>query len=240
MRPWALGYWRWLGSRSWSWASGRSSWPTCWRRRRSGRICWGVSPGRISDPVSPPRTLKPAKAPFGKRHPPDPDQLRPREALFVLQFVASGNATQSYLDAGYVCARASAEASCHRLLGRVRVQRAIASARERQLVHARMNGEQAMRRASIIADLDVRRLYDKDGRILPIQDWPEDIARAVISIEEKTEGTKVTFERRLGAITLIAESAGEIKKRAIDASVESFDHVGYLADKSRPKEPAGK
>lgn len=184
------------------------------------------------------RKLRPAKRPPGKTQERDPSALTPREALFVLKLAASGNATQAYLDAGYSCkGRNVAGAAAGRLLTRVRVADALARARERSLVHARMTGEQAMQRASIIADLDMRRLYRADGSILPVQDWPEDIARAVIAVEEKEWGTKVTFERRTPAITLIAESAGEIRRRANDAAgLEKFDHVSYLADKSRSKE----
>lgn len=51
--------------------------------------------------------------------------LNERQLKFVERYVATGNATQSYIDAGYACNADSAQAAAARLLADVRVQRLV-------------------------------------------------------------------------------------------------------------------
>jgi hypothetical protein len=59
-----------------------------------------------------------------------PKPLNPKQMKFVERYLATGNATQSYIDA-YKCSRAAAEASAARLLLHAGVKAALAEARNK-------------------------------------------------------------------------------------------------------------
>lgn len=65
-----------------------------------------------------------------------------------------------------------------------------------------MEGDEILSRISELADSDIRKLIsDKDGTVLPVSKWPDDIARAVASFE-----VKEVIHPRSGRVT------GHIKK----------------------------
>jgi phage terminase small subunit len=162
----------------------------------------------------------------GKRQQRDATILTPREGLFVLKMITLENVVEAYLQAGYHCTRESASASGGDLLGKPRVARALAEARAKRLGLAEMDADDAMRRIGVIARFDPRKLFDRAGRMLAIQDWPDDAALAVKTIDDNTSGRRVSFEARLPALLAIAEAGGRIRKK-LDIGM-SFDHLGYL------------
>lgn len=80
--------------------------------------------------------------------------LNPKQQKFVERYLATGNATQSYIDAGYTCSRASAEAAAARLLGNIKVQAELGAATQSAIASA---GTSA---AWTLAYLKVLALYD--------------------------------------------------------------------------------
>ena len=103
----------------------------------------------------------PQRRPPGKTQERDPEQLTPREALFVLKVLEVGNQTEAYLRAGYRCTRRTARANAARLLTKASVAKAFTMARQKRLQAAEMDADEAMRSISAIARADIRRLFDE-------------------------------------------------------------------------------
>ncbi len=49
-------------------------------------------------------------------------------------------------------------------------------ARRTQIEAAEVSAAEAMRAISVIMRADIRRLFDRKGRLLPVQQWPDDMA----------------------------------------------------------------
>ena len=72
---------------------------------------------------------------------------------------------------------------CPKHGGGLPVVRAKANQRLRDMLADAIDPDCALREAARIAYSDIRQLFDEKGRLLPIQQWPEDIARAVAGVE---------------------------------------------------------
>lgn len=159
--------------------------------------------------------------------------LKPQHKLFAMIYLGNGgNATAAYREVYPSETRGtrSTENAASRLLGLDGVKAFIASRGEKQLQAAEATAEEAMAAITRTLRLDPRVFFDKDGKPKPIQDWPDDAALVVKKV--KPDGT-IEFYDKMRAAELIAESHGKIKKK-LDITL-AFDHVKYLADKSRPK-----
>lgn len=110
--------------------------------------------------------------------------------LFIEAFIANGgNGTQAAITAGYAASRAKQQA--FRLMKMQDVKDAL---RERQDKLARkheLTTESVIAELSKIVHADPRRMFADNGTILPVKDWPDDVAGMVASVEvdELFDGT---------------------------------------------------
>jgi phage terminase small subunit len=159
--------------------------------------------------------------------------LKPQHKLFAMLYLANGgNATAAYNEV-YGPGKRQPQTThvvASRLLSSVKVQAFIASKEHTALQAIEATAEEAMAAITRTLRLDPRRLLDAAGKPLAMKDWPDDVALVVKKV--KDDGS-VEFYDKMHAAELIAESHGKIKKK-LDISL-AFDHVKYLADKSRPK-----
>ena len=169
----------------------------------------------------------PTRRSSGKPQERDSSLLTPREALFVLKVLELDNQTEAYLQAGYRCTRPTARANAARLLAKARVQKALALARKQRLDAAEMTADEAMLGVSAIARADIRRLFGPNGQLLPIHEWPDDIAVCVKAIRHKPFGVEVVLHDKLRALEIIATAAGRLRSR--HDHTHAFDHAAYLA-----------
>ncbi len=49
--------------------------------------------------------------------------------------------------------------------------------------HFAIETAEILRELHALATVDVRKFYDKNGNILPVHEWPDDVAKAVVSLE---------------------------------------------------------
>ena len=122
-----------------------------------------------------------AAIPSDSPEPSQPDALTSRQRAFVEEYLRTGNGTQSAIKAGYSARSASTTASV--MLRNERIRDAL---RGRQLRRARMadvNAASVLAHAQRLAMYDVRQLFDAAGNLLPVQEWPDDVAAAVQGIE---------------------------------------------------------
>lgn len=109
-----------------------------------------------------------------------------RRAKFVEAYIAnSGNATQAAIAAGYSPQRARVQGA--ELVADRNIAETIA--KRRAEVIATAEAETGIKVARFLEELrrivlaDPRRLFDSQGRLLPVQDWPDDVAAMVASVE---------------------------------------------------------
>jgi phage terminase small subunit len=170
------------------------------------------------------RTPPPAK----KKRNEFSDQVK----LFIEALIANSNVTRAYKLAYPKATAASACASGHRLLRNALVQRAVNLGRKSRLERYGMDADEAMKRIALIARADIRQMFDDEGRMRPVQEWPDELALAVRGIEEKELGTKVTFDSRLAALELIASAGGKVPK----SGAASAGLLALLLDHAKPED----
>lgn len=159
--------------------------------------------------------------------------MSPRHKVFAMLYLANGgNATQAYNEAFGPGRRkpSSTHVNASKLLSSAKVQAYIQANTAKTLQAIEATAEEAMAAITRTLRLDPRLLLDPQGKPLPMHLWPDDVALVVKSVKANGD---VVFYDKMHAAELIAESHGKIKKR-LDVSL-TFDHVKYLADKSRPK-----
>jgi hypothetical protein len=61
--------------------------------------------------------------------------------------------------------------------------KAAAAQRVKDMLEDAIDPDRVLREAGRLAYSDIRQLFDGDGNFLPISKWPDDIARAVSSVE---------------------------------------------------------
>ncbi len=155
--------------------------------------------------------------------------LTTTQAAFILEYEANGwNATRAYMRTHPNCRSAGAAAvEGMRTLRNPKVARALEQVRKDRAMRLAMDADEAAMLIAICARADIRHAYDHDGRLLPVQEWPDEFARAVKTI--KPDGTIVLHDGLKACITIL-QMHGRLRPAAAESR---FDHVGYLAALSR-------
>lgn len=106
-----------------------------------------------------------------------------KHSTFVAKFIANGckDATQAALDAGYK--GKNARITAYRLLQMPHIKAAVAKALEKQQERILIDKDRVLAELARIATCDIAGAFDANGALLPIKDMPEDVRRAISSIE---------------------------------------------------------
>lgn len=150
------------------------------------------------------------------------------EEVFIQALIDHPNATRAYLLAhpGVKATTAAVEGS--RLLRKPKIAEKVKTGRRERIERLKLDGDEAMARIATVGRQDIRLLFDHEGKMLPITEWPEELALTVKSIEEKRNGTKVTFDSRLAALELIAAADGKLV-REVKVTSTLADMLAELA-----------
>jgi phage terminase small subunit len=144
-----------------------------------------------------------------------------RYELFIAEYVKNGrNASAAARDAGY--SEDAAAQIGNRLLRKDHIRKKISDLTAEHLSKVKLEGEQAMLRIQQIGVFDPRRIFDKDGCVLPPDEWPDDIACAIAGFEVKETFhpltgrhtgyvKKVKFKDGLRAMEDMAQHLGQLK-----------------------------
>jgi phage terminase small subunit len=164
----------------------------------------------------------PAKGPGGK--------LTPKQARFVAEYLIDLNATQAAIRAGY--SAKTAEQQGPRLLGNVGVQSAIAEAQQARAERLEVDADWVLTRLFLEADADLADLYDDDGSLRPVKDWP-DIWRkglvAGVDVEEiRADGAVVGTVRKIKLSDRIKRVELIGKHVSVQAFREQVEHKGGI------------
>ena len=99
-----------------------------------------------------------------------PPKLTPKQAAFVAEYLIDLNATQAAIRAGYSAKTAQEQSS--RLLSNVIIEAEIAKAQASRAEKTGINSEWVLTRLASEATADLADLYDANGAIKPIHEWP--------------------------------------------------------------------
>lgn len=121
--------------------------------------------------------------------------LRPKRRRFVAEYLLDHNATQAAIRTGY--AARSAKVTASRLLDNADVQAALREALAAQQQRLELKADDVLRELLRVGLVDPARLVDDGGRLLPVAEMPEDVRRAIssIEVEELFEGRGEARER---------------------------------------------
>jgi len=156
-------------------------------------------------------------------------QLTPRQESFCREYLVDLNATQAAIRAGYSPKTAQEQSS--RLLSNVMVARRIA---EKGQSHAKNTGltiERLLQEAMRLAFFDIRKLVDKDGNPIPINQLDDDTAAAIQGLELASERSR----DEEGAETTVRKYKVADKNSAIE---RLFKHMGLFAKDNAQSNPA--
>ncbi|MCW7544889.1 terminase small subunit [Aurantimonas litoralis] len=125
--------------------------------------------------------------------------LGEKRGRFVEEYLHDLNATQAAIRAGY--SQKTAYSQGQRLLKDVEVSAAIAGAKTARSARTRVDADWLLRRLADEAEADVADLYDENGSLRSVQDWPPIWRKGLVAgldVEEvKEEGVTVGVIRKL-------------------------------------------
>lgn len=135
---------------------------------------------------------------------------------FCLNYLANGfNATAAYKATYPGGTDGSARVQGHQLLTNVNVKSFLAAKLQDQWKARQISGEEALGRVALDATSDLRQLSDAQGNILPVHEWPDDLANSIEALEQRPDGTiKVKLVSKLGARRIILEQTGKLASAA--------------------------
>jgi phage terminase small subunit len=111
----------------------------------------------------------------------DADGLNSRERIFCHAYMSNGeNGVRAAKTAGY--AGDAGRRACL-LLKQPRIKAVIERERTKTLTELDVRKEKVLRELARIAFFDPRRLFQRDGSLLPIQLWPPDAAAVISGLE---------------------------------------------------------
>ena len=141
----------------------------------------------------------------------DPSKLTQVQELFALEYLANGyNATAAYRSVHPKCSQRTAEVNGSRLLRKAEVRAFIEHEQNERTKRLRMEGDEALEGITRHARADIRRLF-KDGKLIPVDQWPEEIADAVKAIKHRPSGPTIVMYDKLKALELMAIASGALK-----------------------------
>jgi len=108
-------------------------------------------------------------------------RLTDKQQRFVEEYLIDLNATQAAIRAGY--SKKTADRIGPELLGKTCVSEAIQEAKKKRSVRTEITQDRILAEYAKVAFFDVRKMFDKDGKPLDIQNLDDDTAAALIGLD---------------------------------------------------------
>lgn len=115
--------------------------------------------------------------------------LTDKQQMFVREYLIDLNATQAAIRAGYSARTAKQQGA--RLLTNVDVSTALMAAKAERSEKTKVDAEWVLTRLASDATADLAELYDAEGNLKPIHDWPMVFRTGLVAgieVEELFEG----------------------------------------------------
>ena len=107
--------------------------------------------------------------------------LTPKQSLFVKEYLVDLNATQAAIRAGYSAKTASSIGE--QLFRKIEIRAAVDSAMKKRVQKTEFNADRVLKEIERVATVDPISLFNEDGTMKQISDIPEDVRRAIASVE---------------------------------------------------------
>ena len=168
--------------------------------------------------------------------------LTHKQARFVAEYLIDLNATQAAIRAGYSQKTASQQGA--RLLRNVKVREAVAQGERRQLKAADVEKDRIIQELKAIAFAKpILGMCGQDGKILPAEQWPEDIHAAIRSFEVVVRSAparggypdtvvKVSFCNKVAALELLGKHFGVAQQHG---EMTTHEEIALLLDQGRER-----
>lgn len=157
--------------------------------------------------------------------------LTPKQQRFVEEYLVDLNATQAAIRAKYSIKTARQVGSEN--LSKPVIAAAIAEAMKKREQRTNLTADRVLKELERIAFSDPRRFYDADGNLKDPQDWDDDTAAAVASLEVEEEIEKNGHRH----ITTRLKKIKRWDKNA--ALLQAMRHLGLLKDRIEHSGPGG-
>ena len=145
--------------------------------------------------------------------------MTPKQQRFVDEYLIDLNATQAAIRAGYSAKTANEQGA--RLLANVSVRNAVSEAKAKRSKETGIDAAWVLSRLAAEAFADLADLYDEQGRIKPVKDWPLVWRQGLVAgIEVET----------------IGEGAGHVTKLKISERIKRVELIGKHVDVQAFKE----
>lgn len=197
----------------------------------------------MAKPASSKKSTAPKKAPAKKRV---PRKAQFDRALFIAEYLRTQNATKAAIAAGYSEKTAYSQGS--RLLKNVEIRNEIQAQRKEMVKAAKVDAQDVLSRLKDEVEADIADLFDDEGKLLPVWEWPLVWRQGLISgieVEELWEGRgedrvqigmlrKVKISDRLKRIELIGKHIGvqAFKERV---EVDATEDLAALLSRARER-----
>lgn len=124
-----------------------------------------------------------------------------------------------------------------------RTARRLVEARAEAIARTKLDAEKTLREFSRIAFYDVRKVFDKNGRLIPIVNLDDDTAAAIKNVKVRTLGAEdnfaevveYSFHDKLRGLEAIAKRLGlfeEVHKIVVEGTVNLDDQGNRSADRN--------
>ena len=110
--------------------------------------------------------------------------MTPKQSAFVAEYLVDMNATQAALRAGY--SHKTAAKIGHELTTKPAILMAINQEIEARSKRTQISADNVIAELGRIAFSDIRKLFDSEGRLLPMHMLPHEVAASVSSVEVVT------------------------------------------------------
>lgn len=152
--------------------------------------------------------------------------LTPKQQRFVEEFVVDLNATQAAIRAGYSERTANRIASV--LLSKPDIAAAIAEKQAARAKRTQIDADWVLKRLAGEADADLAELYDDDGNLLPMREWPMVFRRGlVVGFEtvHETDGSGENARRLLVRKIKLQDRTKTVELIGKHVSVQAFKEI---------------
>lgn len=126
-------------------------------------------------------------------------ELTPKQARFVEEYLIDLNATQAAIRAGY--SERTAEKIGSENLKKPEIKAAIDAATAKRSEETQIDANWVLKRLALEAEADINDIYDENGGLKPVKDWPkiwrQGLIAGIDTEEIEVEGVKMGIVRKV-------------------------------------------
>lgn len=113
--------------------------------------------------------------------------MTPKQEAFVREYLIDLNATAAYKRAGYAAKGHAAEANAERLLRKAEVREAVSKAQQSRAERVQVDADWVLSRLHAELTADLSDLYDENGCLKQVHDWPKVWRTGLVAGVETTQ-----------------------------------------------------